>query len=141
VTAPLNLETLRAELRARGFTPARTFHGEAPFVGRVDSDDSEDVGGRYFPSRNAILIYRHGDRRITEATLNHELAHWMQYKSRCGGSSTGHRRKCGYVGQHDEKFYEVLEALHRKSGIPPKVARIPEGKYSYPKRWDRDDAW
>lgn len=141
MTARLDLATLRAVLRAQGIPSTRTFHGEAPFVGYVDSDESEDVGGRYFPSRNAILVYRHGDRRITEATVNHELAHAMQYKARCGGSSPGHRRRCGYVGQHDAEFYRTLETLHRQSGIAPKVARVPEGKYRYPTRWNRDDAW
>ncbi len=138
---PLNLSTLGRVLRAQGLSPFRSFHNGEPFIGYVDTDSSEDVGGRYFPSRNAVLVYRHGDRRITEATEKHEQAHWLQYRSRCGGSSTKHRRKCGYVGQHDAAFYRTLEALHRKAGIPPKIARIVEGKYRYPKRWDRDDAW
>lgn len=141
MTAPLNLATLRRVLRERFYSPSRSFHDETPFVGYVESDDAEQVGGRYFPSRNAILVYRHGDRQVTCATADHELVHAAQYETRCGGTRPGHRRKCGYVGQHDADFYRALEALHRASGTPPKIARIVEGKYHYPKRWDRDDAW
>lgn len=141
MTVPLNLATLRRVLRAAGHSPSRSFHRESPFVGYVESDGAEQVGGRFFPSRNAILVYRHGDRQVTQATVDHELVHAMMYRTRCGGTGPSHRRKCGYVGQHDAKFYEALEAVHRTHGTPPKVARIPEGKYRYPKRWDRDDAW
>lgn len=140
-THDLNLATLRHVLRVDGHSPSRSFHGEDPFVGYVDTPTSEDVGGRYFPSRNAILVYRHGDRSITQATVNHELTHALEYQGRCGGTCPSHRRSCGYVGQHDASFYRTLEAIHRESGIPPKAARIPEGKYRYPKRWNRDNAW
>lgn len=137
----LDLRHLAKALRAQGLPHDASFHNQAPFRGFVESSDGQAVGGRFFPSRNAILVYRHQDDLITQATLNHELGHPDQYGKHCHGTDPSKRQHCAYTGQHDADFYRTVERLHRETGVPPAIARIPEGNYPYPARWNRDDAW
>ena len=138
----LDLRHLARALRAAGHPPDASFHGHAAFEGFVDSPDGQAVGGRFFPSRNAIHVYRHLDPEITQATLNHERGHPAQYQKHCAGTTPTQRQYCPYTGQHDADFYRDVEARHRATGVSPAKARIPEGNgYPYPARWNRDDAW
>jgi hypothetical protein len=137
---PLNLATLEKCLRGAG-ERRRSFHGADPFIGYVETSDGREVGGRFFPSRNAILVYRTRDDEVTRATVNHELCHGLQYENRCGCTCGPNRSGCGYVGQHDAAFYRELEKLHRATRVSPAAAREPEGNYKYPAHWKRDDAW
>ena len=137
----LDLAHLRTALRAAGHPSDASFHGAAPFVGYVDSDGAQAVGGRFFPSRNAILVYKHADTKITQATLNHEIGHADQYAKHCGGTDPTKRQHCAYNGQHDPDFYRTVERLHKETGIKPCSARVPEGNYEFPQRWQQDDAW
>jgi len=133
----LTLALLERELSAAGHDPRCRFHGEEPFVAIVDLPRSRSRG-RFFPSRNAILVAaRPGDREVTLATVNHERAHAAMYVKTCGGTSPGRLRACGYVGDHTRRFYEVLERMHRTERVSPRAARIVEegGGYKYPNRW------
>ncbi len=136
----LNMAKLEASLVAHGHSSDANFHGQEPFYAFVPSSAGE-VGGRFFPSRNACLVFACGNVAIERATLNHELAHAMQYAARCGGTAPTRRASCEYMGQHDAMFYRMLESMHRASGVKPKDARVPEGNYKYPARWQKDDAW
>jgi hypothetical protein len=134
----VNLDLLRRTLRAEGYSADQRFHGGEPFVGLVDRVGGTIVG-RFFPSRNAILVVRDDDPMVTRARLNHEFAHYLQYQHRCGGSSA---TSCGYRGGHDAGFYRTLEAIHRQSGVPTETAVFIEerARYGYPKAWNRP-AW
>ena len=135
----LNLKLLERSLRQNGYPSSATFHGGDPYVGLVDGDKGQYVG-RFFPSRNAILVHRDPDAEITRARLNHEFSHYLNYVYRCGGTGPSSRTICGYRGDHDAGFYATLEQIHRASGISPKVARRIEGRYPYPDAWQRS-AW
>jgi hypothetical protein len=135
----LNLKLLERSLREAGYASSARFHGQEPYVGLVDGEKGHYVG-RFFPSRNAILVHRDADPEVTRARLNHEYAHALNYYARCGGTAPTNRTICGYRGEHDPGFYATLEKIHRASGIPPKIARRIEGRYPYPQAWQRH-AW
>lgn len=136
----LTIDMLKEVLRKEGESPDARFHDSMPFIGYVPGNGSE-IAGRFFPSRNAILVLTHNEDEVTRATVNHELAHAISYKSRCGGTGPSERSQCGYHGQHDQKFYEILEDLHRQSGISVDAARAVEGAYDYPKHWRDQEEW
>lgn len=133
----LTIDLLERELRRRGYAPGAHFHKSEPFVGVIEGGGRR-IAGRFFPSRNAILVLRTDDPEITAATINHEKAHALNYQTRCGGTATLRRSKCGYRGQHDAAFYRTLEAIHKRTGISPAAARRVEGFYKYPRRWHAD---
>lgn len=135
----LTIEHLKEALRKAGEKETQQFHETLPFIGYVEGD-GETIRGRFFPSRNAILVMVHSDDEITRATVNHELAHAIRYRDDCGGTTTVKRSKCGYHGEHDDEFYRVLEPMHRSTGISPRAARAVEGSYKYPKSWN-EEAW
>lgn len=138
--AALTLRELEAALEQAGEKSTQQFHGTVPFVAIIEGGDGKRIAGRFFPSRNAVLVLRHRDPEITRATVNHELAHAATYSDQCDGTSTTHRRKCPYHGEHNERFYEVLEQIHRSNGVRLEAARQVEGSYDYPKHWrDRAD--
>jgi hypothetical protein len=137
----LDLRHLAKALRAAGHAPDASFHGAKAFEGYVDSPDGQAVGGRFFPSRNAILVYRHSNPEITQATLNHERGHEAQYQKHCHGTAPTQRQHCAYTGQHDADFYRDVERMHRATDVSPAIARIPEGHYIYPPRWNNNNAW
>ncbi len=112
----------------------------APLIGAVSSVDGERIGGRYFPNKNAILIYHHTDPLISLATSVHELAHYQMYLCKCGTvpRSSSQRVKCIYKGEHDKDFYEILEPMYKQAQVPTYAARAVEGKYDYPKHWNED---
>lgn len=129
----LTLRALDTQLRAHHFAAGQSFHGAHPFVGFVPGPTGVEVGGRFFPSRNAILVYACGDAGVERATVEHELAHWECYQARCAGTAPSHRNKCEYGGQHDAQFYAVLEKRHRAAGVRPADARLVEGSYDRPR--------
>lgn len=139
--AALTIRELEQSLTEAGEKRTQQFHGAAPFVGIVEGGDGARIAGRFFPSRNAVLVLRHRDPEITRATVNHELAHAATYADQCEGTSTTHRSKCGYHGEHDGRFYEVLEQIHRSSGVSVEAARKVEGHYDYPKHWRTQKDW
>jgi hypothetical protein len=133
----LDVARLEEELQKFGYARRAKFHEHHPIVLVIDGDDSR-IAGRYFPSRNAILVVRHRRSEVTRALVNHEMCHALQYARRCGGTCPLHRRKCGYVGEHDAGFYRDLERIHREYGVRPAAARVVEEEsgYGYPrKRW------
>jgi hypothetical protein len=136
----LSIHLLERLLEERGYSPRQRFPIDAPFVAVV-ADPGGRVIGRFFPSRNAILVVGSSDPVITRARLNHEFAHLLRYEKACKSPSgrAEHRSKCSYKGQHDRGFYRELEALHRYSGVPADVAVSLErgARYRYPKSWDR----
>ncbi len=137
----LTLPRLRATLAAAGHRPNARFHGKSPFVGWVDDGrGGTRVAGRFFPSRNAILCFRHRDAEIRQALQNHEEVHAMRYEHVCDGTADPRRRRCAYKGQHDAGFYRELEAHHRRTGVGPAAARAVEGDYAYPAHWKKA-AW
>jgi len=148
---PLNLETLTKkrgkyaplwfnvfDLGLEGVTDPKN----APLVGTVSSIDGELIGGRYFPNKNAILIYHNNDHLVTLATAVHELAHYNMYICKCGNvpRNSSQRIKCVYKGEHDKDFYEILEPMYKHTQVPTYAARAVEGKYDYPKHWT-EDSW
>lgn len=133
----LSVDVLDSELLRLGYGRSRSFHGTIPTVVLIDGDQDR-IAGRFFPSRNAILAVRFRRPEVTQALVNHELTHAWQYVVRCGGTCSHNRRKCGYVGQHDARFYRHLEELHRSTGVRPSAARVVEEQsgYDYPRaRW------
>lgn len=115
---------------------------EPPFVGLVKPLNPQLIGGRFFPREKAILVYENENPEVIGATIAHELTHWANYVKRCGGVPRTHKQTamCNYVGQHDRKFYDVLETVHRTLGVSTKAARQVEGRYSYPAHW-RAASW
>jgi hypothetical protein len=134
----LTAALLEQELRGLGYPRGAKFHGRVPEIILL-GDGVSYISGRYFPSRNAILVVRHEDGEVTRALVLHELAHAYQYERRCGGTSKSVRKKCGYVGQHDPEFYRDLERMHRAKGVPLRAAVVVEREsgYAYPVSWDR----
>lgn len=130
----LTIMLLERELQRRGFPRRARFHNAQPFVGVIEGGGHR-IAGRFFPSRNAILILRNDDAELTAATINHEKAHALEYQLHCGGTAPTHRSRCGYRGQHDASFYKTLEMIHRRTGISLPAARRVEGFYRIPKRW------
>jgi hypothetical protein len=110
---------------------------DPPFVGIVKPTNNREIGGRFFPRERAILVYENWDSKVVAATIAHELAHWVNYELRCGKVPRKHgtTARCNYKGQHDRRFYAILEKIHRELGITPKTARTVEGRYSYPNHW------
>lgn len=149
VTAPLTkgtLEKMRSTGEADGASDlaARVaaildIEKETPFIGIVETKNPRLIGGRFFPRERAILVYRNQDAEVTGATIAHELAHWANYVFRCGSVPRTHKTsaRCNYVGQHDREFYRLLEIVHRELGVSTKAARAVEGRYAYPKHWNR----
>lgn len=109
-------------------------HGKVPVptVDMVPVTNAMTYGGRYFPKYNAILVYDNPESELTRTTLIHELAHWKTYCTECG--SHGGHSKCGYVGDHNAKFYEVLAPLYRSFGAPAEAIKLVEAGYPYPRR-------
>jgi hypothetical protein len=107
-----------------------------PEVLVVDSFRDDVVAGRYFPSRNTILVVRHRRTGVTDALVLHEWCHYLQYRRRCGGPGAA-GRKCGYVGKHDRRFYRDLERLHRQYGTSPADARYVEEAAGYGRLYPR----
>lgn len=107
-----------------------------PSVDFVPVVFSDTFGGRYFPRKNAILVYetrsadKDSDFRLNVATLVHELGHWRSYMDRCG--SPGGRSSCGYHGDHDATFYRIVAPMYRRINVQPEEIRIVEGTYDYP---------
>lgn len=139
--AALTLRELEAALVEAGEKPTQQFHGATPFVAVIDGGDGARIAGRFFPSRNAVLVLRHKNPEVTRATVNHELAHAATYADKCDGTSTMHRSRCPYHGEHDAHFYEVLEQIHRSSGVGLEAARTVEGDYDYPQHWRTGRDW
>lgn len=153
MTEPLTKKTLDAA-RSRGQTEAsadiaRRVAGvlgidkEPPFVGIIVAPSNPRIiGGRFFPKERAILVYQNQETEVTGATIVHEVAHWANYVRRCGGVPRTHKMsaRCSYVGQHDKKFYELLEKAHRELGVSTRAARLVEGRYAYPRHW-RSPSW
>jgi len=143
----LSAERLDSELRAAGVPPPSRRRDRLPPVFFVDQFDRSVVAGRYFPSRDAILVAVHERPGVTNALVNHELAHALQYRRRCGGTRATDRKKCGYVGQHDRQFYADLERLHREGGVSLRDAVHVEREsgYAYPRSWSaaarRGEKW
>ena len=142
----LDAAELRRCLARDGLPADETFHGRDPYVGvvevgGVDGRGNEAVGGRYFPARNALLVYRHVDPEVTRATVVHELAHHRSYQEECGGTERSNRTRCRYRGEHDPEFYARLEPMYREARVPVYAARVVEGDYDYPARWRRIERW
>jgi len=145
----LDAAELRRCLARDGLPADETFHGRDPYVGVVEVGDrsgsggggSEAVGGRYFPARNALLVYRHVDPEVTRATVVHELAHHRSYQEECGGTERSNRTRCRYRGEHDPEFYARLEPMYREARVPVYAARAVERDYDYPARWRRIERW
>ncbi len=134
----LSADLLDEQLLSAGYPRGHSFHGRPAPIFEIRRGEDR-ISGRYFPSRHAVLLVTHRDPEVTRALRNHEICHALQYERRCGGSSKSKRRKCGYVGDHDEKFYRDLEKLHRASGVPVRAALVVEreSEYPYPKAWDK----
>lgn len=103
-----------------------------PSIDLVPVHNAMTYGGRYFPKYNAILIYDNPDHDLTRTTLIHEMAHWKTYCTQCG--SHGGHSKCGYVGDHNKTFYDVLVPLYRAFGAPRESIKLVEAGYPYPWR-------
>lgn len=115
----------------RGVIIGMSNRAPTPSVDIVPTRLGETYGGRYFPSKNAILVYDNPDPDLTRATLIHELAHWKTYWTECGSSSG--RSSCGYRGDHDAAFYRVLGPLNRAFGVTKELVAIVERGYSFPR--------
>lgn len=92
-------------------------------------------GGRYFPRRNAILVYGCHDADVVHATIIHEGSHWRSYMERCGAPAG--RSRCGYHGDHDATFYAIVGPLYRALGASRRAVQTVEGEhptadYPYP---------
>lgn len=115
---------------------------DPPRIYAISGPTSDTLGGRYFPKKNAALVYRHEDPAVVLATTIHEATHAVNYALRCGGHT---KTRCGYVGQHDAKFYKNLEPLYKYFGVSPSIARAVEsdcrGDYQCPARWRRIQSW
>lgn len=55
----------------------------------------------------------------------------------CGGQGKKAAKNCSYRGQHDKRFYGVLNKIHKKLGTSKEKARMLESKAGYnpPKDW------
>jgi hypothetical protein len=115
---------------------------EPPFIGIVKPTNTREIGGRFFPHERAILVYENWDPEVVAATIAHELAHWVSYETRCGGVPRKHgtTSRCNYKGQHDRRFYGILEQIYRELGVSTRAARLVEGRYRYPNHW-RAASW
>lgn len=124
---------------------AAGMRGDPPKVFPIRPPTSDMLGGRYFPQINVALVYEHADSRITRATVIHETGHGINYKTRCRGWKPGARTRCGYVGQHDRKFYTIVKPLYVDLGVQPREARAVEsdctGDYECPPSWRRIERW
>lgn len=111
---------------------------QTPFIGVVDTKAQTLIGGRFFPKEIAILVYRNHDAEVTGALIAHELGHWVSYVVNCRAVPRKHKTtaRCSYVGQHDRKFYAILEKIHLELGVSTRAARLVEGRYAYPKHWN-----
>lgn len=93
-------------------------------------------GGRWFYNacnskkciRNAIGIILHEDRSLTRTVVIHEMGHYL--------SSVMHRDR---RGQHDDRFYAILEPMYRQLRVRLETAKVVEG--SYPKHWENATSW
>lgn len=104
-----------------------------PSVDLVPVRSTGTFGGRYFPRRNAVLVYQGADEYVTHGTVVHELAHWRSYVESCGRPSG--RSSCGYHGDHNAAFYRVLGPLYRAFGVTGNTIEIVEGRYPFPRQW------
>lgn len=110
----------------------RTTKAQIPSIDLVPVHNAMTYGGRYFPKYNAILVYDNPDDELTRTTTIHELAHWKTYCTECG--SHGGHSKCGYVGDHNATFYNVLAPLYTALGAPRDAIKLVEQGYPYPRR-------
>lgn len=136
----LSLAVLEDALAAAGHRRSATFHGAKPFIGVVSVPFESTARGRFFPSRNAILIAAGPDEDVATA---HELGHWLSYCHECGGTRQRHRTKCGYNGSHGSRFYRYAARAYREAGISPERAVAFEHSCGYkpPASWARKTAW
>jgi len=84
---------------------------------------------------------------LQKTLLGHELAHWGSRVVYCdrpgrargarGGAHGRAKSSCSYKGQHDKRFYNVLNQIHKKLGTPKENARALESRAGYkpPNRW------
>ncbi len=93
-------------------------------------------GGRWFYNacnkkkcvRNAIGIIMHEDRVITRTVVIHEMAHYL--------SSVRNKDR---AGQHDDRFFAIVEPMYRQLRVKLETAKLVEG--SYPATWEKGNTW
>ncbi len=122
-----------------------------PPIGLVSTPTGFKVGGRFFPTLKhkihnlnyAILVYNNADPWITQGTIVHELAHLFSYCHVCSTVPKNRKQsiRCRYKGDHDTGFYNILEPMYIKAGIPLESAKIIEGNYNYPNSWNQKTSW
>lgn len=104
-----------------------------PTLDVVPVQNPETFGGRYFPRRNAIVVYGTHDDGVLVVCILHEGGHWRSYVETCGRPSG--RSACGYHGDHDRTFYTILGPIYRSYGALPHAIQTVEGDYPYPRDW------
>ena len=63
--------------------------------------------------------------------VGHEFAHGATREVYCGGQGKRAAKNCSYRGQHDKRFYGVLNKIHKRLGTSKEKARMLESKAGY----------
>ena len=90
--------------------------------------------GRYHPSKVKISVRYGRDKSgpdLERELVGHEFAHGATREVYCGGQGKRAAKNCSYRGQHDKRFYGVLNKIHKKLGTSKEKARMLESKAGY----------
>jgi len=94
-----------------------------PQLRAVTPNCPNTFGGRWFPEHNGIGVLLHSSAPTTFGVAVHEMTHWLQWV------------KYGdEPGEHDKRFFALLEKTYPAYGVSLKTAKQIEGNY-YPKHW------
>jgi hypothetical protein len=90
--------------------------------------------GRYHPNSVKISVRYGRDRNgpdLEKPLIGHEFAHGATREIYCGGQGKKATKGCSYRGQHDKRFYGVLNKIHKKLGTSREKAKMLESKAGY----------
>lgn len=85
-------------------------------------------GGRWFAHVNTIAIVLHPSRAVMRGVVVHEMGHWKRWVF--GGDEPG---------EHDARFYALMEQMYPRYDISFETARTIE--HAPPAAWSRGKLW
>jgi hypothetical protein len=88
--------------------------------------------GRYDPKTKVVHLSfgPNVNENLKRALVAHEVSHWGSRVVYCG-DERGYSRVCMYRGEHDRRFYNVLNKVHKHLGTKRSAARELESRAGY----------
>lgn len=95
-------------------------------VTRVECETT--FGGRWFHQENIVAIVLHPSHATMRGVVVHEMGHWFRWAF--GGDEPG---------EHDARFYALMERLYPQYDISFETARTIE--HAPPAKWNKGRLW